>query len=92
MRKDFNGQSGHVIDATVGLRGVPVMISGAGVFLMSRDTDLSKILTAEAADGLSWCQRHTGKSWDTVDFIVDFIRLDIQCGHIQADSGHIIDL
>lgn len=71
MREDFNGQSRHVIDAAVGLRGVSVMISAAGLFLRSRDatdlSDLGNILT----------QRNTWKGGHTVDFIINFIRLNI---------------
>lgn len=54
MRKDFDGQSGHVVDAAV--RRVLVMVSTAGPFFRSRDVaDLSNLrdfLLREAAGGL----------------------------------------
>lgn len=81
MREDFRSQSRHVIDATVGLRRVPVMTSTAGSFLMSRDTvDLSNlggILAREAGGGLPWAQWQTWKRRNTVYVVIDFIRLDI---------------
>lgn len=81
MGEDFDSQSRHVIDAAVGLRGVPVTTSAAGSFLRSGDTiDLSnvgRILSKEAVGGFSWAQRHTWKCGDTVYVVINFIKLDI---------------
>ncbi len=81
MREDFHSQGRHVIDATIGLRRVPLMTSTASSFLRSRDTiDLSNlggILAGEAGDGLTRAQRHTRKRRDTVYIIISFIGLDI---------------
>ena len=80
MWEDFNGQSRHVVDATVRFRGVAFMIATAGSFLRSRDTvdfsNLGYILAREASGRLSWPQRYTWKCGDTVDFIINFIRLN----------------
>lgn len=96
MRKNFNGQSRHVIDATVGLRLAVIIVSTAGSLLRSRNTrnlpNLRNFLPTEAAGGLSRSQRDTWKCRDTVDFILSFIRLDINCGLGQSDCGDIIDL
>lgn len=81
MGEDFDSQSRHVIDAAVGLRGVPVMTSAAGSFLGSGDTidlsNLGHILGKEAGGGLSWAQRHPWKRGDAVYVVINFIRLDI---------------
>lgn len=80
MGKDFYVQSRHVVDATIGLGGDSLGISAAGSFIRSRYatdlSNLSKVFHTEA--GLCWPQRHAWKCWDTVDFILNFIRLDIQ--------------
>lgn len=81
MREGVRSQSWHVIDATVGLRRVPVLTSTAGSFLRSRDTiDLSNlggVLAREAGSGLAWAQGHTWKCRNTVYIFITFIRLDI---------------
>lgn len=89
MREDFNSQSRHVIDATVGL-------FNANLLPRSRDTidfsNLGCILPREASGGLVWAQRNTGKRRDTVHIVVNFIRQDIGRGHIQSDRRDIVDL
>lgn len=89
MRKDFDSQSRHVIDATVRL-------VDTGSLPRSRDTidlsNLGHVLPREASGGLAWAQRDTWKRRDTVHIVVNFIRQDIRCGHIQSDRWDIVDL
>lgn len=79
MGKDFDGQSRHVVDAAV--RRVVAAISAAGPLLRSGDvadlSDLRGFLLREAAGGLSRSQRNSWESRDTVDLLINFIRLDI---------------
>lgn len=96
MRKDFDSQSWHVINPTIGLRVTTAIISTTDSFLGSRNTrnpsDLRNVLPTEAAGRLSRCQRDARKCRDTVDFIISFVRLNIYCGLSQSDCGDVIDL
>ncbi|KAF3837153.1 hypothetical protein F7725_004617 [Dissostichus mawsoni] len=81
----------HVVDATVGLTRVPVLIAAAGSFLRAGDTvDLSYVVSRVTEGGVSRAQRDTRKRGDTVDIVINFIRLEVR--DIQSDGGDIIDL
>jgi len=77
MRKNFDSQSRHVINATFRLGGISFVISTAGSLRSRGAADLSNFLTGEAGGGLCRSQRNARKRRDAVDFIISFISLEI---------------